>query len=53
MRFQSCPLRRGKGVTVCREFKVGWTADPRTYNDSYRGSASATFDIGHANASEL
>lgn len=43
------------GVTVCLEnLKVGWTADPRTYNLILTESgASATFDIGHANASEL
>ena len=44
-----------KGVTVCLEnLKAGWTADPETYNLLLTETgASATFDIGHANASEL
>jgi len=43
-----------KGVTVCLEnLKAGWTADPETYNALLTATgAAATFDIGHANASE-
>lgn len=50
-------VRHGEkqGVTVCLEnLKVGWTANPETYNLLLTETgASVTFDIGHANASEL